>query len=288
MNNYKDEIELISQRLDRLTQFESCSYDKLLEAERYSVTAGGKHLRGLILLETAKLGGVSTEKSVDYACALEMVHTYSLIHDDLPEMDNDDLRRGIPTCHVKYGEALALLAGDALLTKAFSVIASNRDFTDNKKIECIRVLSDFCGEHGMLAGQTIDKLSENKIIDEKTLIQLNLRKTADMFCAAVRMGAVLADIDSKTEAELIKGMNALGLAFQIKDDILDVTSSSDCIGKPVKSDEKCRKSTFISLKGIENSRELLNSLIEEAKAAPVFKDNRFFYDLAEFFANRTK
>ena len=134
MNRYRDVVDLISQRLDEMSDFVNCSYDDLLRAEKYSLTSGGKHLRGLILIQCAMLGGVSIDKVIDYACALEMVHTYSLVHDDLPEMDNDDLRRGNPTCHKVFGTDIALLAGDALLTKAFNVVAQNNDF--NNDIKC--------------------------------------------------------------------------------------------------------------------------------------------------------
>ena len=288
MNKYNDTIKLLSSRLDELTRFSNCSYDKLLEAERYSVTAGGKHLRGLILLETAKMGKISSEAAIDYACALEMVHTYSLIHDDLPEMDNDNMRRGLPTCHVKYGTDMALLAGDALLTKAFSVIASDTNFSDDKKIECIRILADACGEHGMLAGQTIDKLSENTQIDYERLVELHSRKTADMFCAAVKIGCVLGNIPNDIEAVLTDAMNSLGLIFQIRDDILDVISDSKVLGKPVNSDEKSGKSTFVSLLGQDKSQALLEKLMSEAKQKIALSGNSFFLDLADFFVSRTK
>ncbi len=287
MNKYIGLTENISSRLEELTRYKSCSYETLLEAERYSVTAGGKHLRGLILIETAKLGGAKADTALDFACALEMVHTYSLIHDDLPEMDNDELRRGKPTCHVKFGADIALLAGDALLTKAFSVIASNIFFSERKKSECIRILADACGEHGMLAGQAIDKLSENKKIDFDSLCELHSKKTACMFCAAVQMGCLLGDVSAETEKELLKVMRSLGLAFQIKDDILDVTSESSVIGKPVKSDEKSLKSTFVSLLGIDKSRELLENIASDIKSNPIIVECPFFAELADFFVNRT-
>lgn len=287
MNKYIGLIKKISSRLEELTHYEKCSYDVLLEAQHYSITAGGKHLRGLILLETAKLGGAQAETVLDFACAMELVHTYSLIHDDLPEMDNDYLRRGKPTCHVKFGADIALLAGDALLTKAFSVIVGNRFFSDHKKTECIRILADACGEHGMLAGQTIDKLSENKRIDFDSLCELHYKKTACMFCAAVQMGCVLGDISADTEKELLKIMNSLGLAFQIKDDILDVTSQSSIIGKPVNSDEKSLKSTFVSLLGIDKSHEMLKNIATDIKNNPIIVEYPFFAELTDFFVNRT-
>lgn len=288
MNKYNNEINLINKRLDELSQYSESSYSRLCEAERYSLMSGGKHLRALILLKIAELGGISNDNSIDFACALEMVHTYSLIHDDLPEMDNDDLRRGVLTCHKKYGADIALLAGDALLTKAFEVIASNSFFSCDIRIKCISILSDACGEKGMLAGQTIDKISENKKIEYDKLLELHARKTGDMFLAAVRMGCALGNITGEKADLLEKYMSLLGIAFQIKDDILDVTSSAEVLGKPINSDIESDKSTFVTLLGIEKSSELLSEKIVEAKKIAIDLDNEFFIDLANFFENRKK
>ena len=286
MNKYTENLNLIESRLKQLSEYSESSYSLLCQAQSYSLLAGGKHLRALILLETAKLGGVNPEDAVDFACALEMVHTYSLIHDDLPEMDNDDFRRGVPTCHKKFGEDIALLAGDALLTKAFSVIANNSKFSADVKIECIRILSSACGEHGMLAGQTIDKLSENTQIEYEQLLELHSRKTGDMFLAAVRIGAVLCNLDGNLLNKLDKYISFLGLAFQIKDDILDVTSTADVLGKPINSDAENSKSTFITLLGLNKANEILNDKIVKAKEIAYTLDSPFFLDLADFFANR--
>ena len=288
MNKYTDSVKLISERLDEITDYEKCAYDTLLKAEKYSVTAGGKHLRGLILLETAKIGGAASSSVADYACAVELVHTYSLIHDDLPEMDNDDLRRGLPTCHKKFGTAIALLAGDALLTKAFNLISNDTHFDCKHKLDCIRILSQACGEHGMLAGQTLDKLCENKNADLQSLTELHNRKTTDMFCAAVKMGCVIGDISDDICRQLTEGMNLLGLVFQIKDDILDVISDTESLGKPVMSDFKSQKSTFVSLLGLEKSYSLIDSLVLQAKKLPIFQQIPFYNDLADYFINRKK
>ncbi len=288
MNRYSDLINLISNRLYQLSEYTECSYSILLEAQQYSLTAGGKHLRGLLLLQTASLGGVDVNNVLDYACALEMVHTYSLVHDDLPEMDNDDLRRGKPTCHKKYGSDIALLAGDALLTKAFNIIAKDTFFNDSIKIDCIRILSDCCGEHGMLAGQTIDKKSENKIIDLSKLEELQSRKTGDMFEAAVKIGAILGSLNKDVHNSLLEYIKNMGLAFQIKDDILDVMSTSDVLGKPVLSDNKCKKSTFVSIFGLEKSNQLLLDKIQKAKKAVEKIDNPFYNQLADYFVSREK
>jgi len=288
MNKYNDIANLISKRLDELSNFNSCSYSKLLEAEKYSLTAGGKHLRGIILIHTAMLGDANINATIDLACALEMVHTYSLIHDDLPDMDNDDLRRGKPTCHKVFGLDIALLAGDALITKAFNVICSIDNLNDTTKIKCIKILSDCCGEHGMLAGQTIDKLSEDKYLKVSELEELQARKTGDMFLAAIKIGCIVGNLPCEISKKLENYINFLGLAFQIKDDILDVTSSKDIIGKPVNSDKKQNKSTFVSLLGLEKAQLLLDKKVIMAKECLNGINDCFYLDLADYFSNRNK
>ncbi len=288
MNKYKDIINLISERLDEISDYSECSYSDLLRAQKYSLTAGGKHLRGLILIKCAMLGGADINSVIDYACALEFVHTYSLVHDDLPEMDNDDLRRGKPTCHKKFGADIALLAGDALLTKAFNIIACDNNFDNDIKIDVIRLLTQKSGEHGMLAGQVIDKQSENKIINKQLLCELQQRKTGDLFRCAVLIGCRLGNVDCETQNNLLKYIDNLGLAFQIKDDILDVTSSEDVLGKPINSDDKCSKSTFVSLFGLETAKNILNEKISIAKQSICDIDDPFFETLADYFVKREK
>ena len=288
MNRYSEYVDKISKHLDKLSDYKHSSYELLSEAQKYSLISGGKHLRGLLLIQTAMLGAADADKLLNFACAIEMVHTYSLIHDDLPEMDNDDIRRGVPTCHKKFDHATALLAGDALVTKAFNVIANDCFFSNDAKIKCISILSEACGEHGMLAGQMIDKCCENKNISAQLLNELHMRKTGDMFAAAVKMGCVLGNIDKNTEDTLLSYIADLGLAFQIKDDILDVTSTSEQLGKPVNSDIKCSKSTYVSVLGLERSEALLKEKVQSAKN--IIKDIQtpFFSVLADFFINRTK
>lgn len=288
MNKYSELIEKISAQLDLLSNYCSSSYEVLTKAEKYSLVSGGKHLRGLIVLKCAMLGGAEVDKVINFACALEMIHTYSLVHDDLPEMDNDDFRRGVPTCHKKFGADIALLAGDALLTKAFDIVANDENYSSDIKIECIKILARACGEHGMLAGQTIDKCSENKQISYDELLELHSRKTGDMFCAAVSLGCVLGGVDTVTTQNLLSYIKELGLAFQIKDDILDVISTVEILGKPINSDEKSNKSTFISVLGLEESTNLLNMKVETAKKYVSNIKDQFFIDLADFFVNRTK
>ncbi len=288
MNKYVDIVNLISSRLDSISDFSDCNYNSLLLAQKYSLTSGGKHLRGLILLKCAMYGGVDIYKALDYACALEMVHTYSLVHDDLPEMDNDDLRRGKPTCHKKFGADIALLAGDALLTKAFNLIANDNNFNNDTKIDVIRILSEKCGEHGMLAGQTIDKECEDKAIDEELLCELQLRKTGELFVSAVEIGCRLGNVNNSIKDKLVEYIKNLGLAFQIKDDILDVTSSQEVLGKPINSDNKCLKSTFVSIYGLEKAKEIMQNKINLAKQLVCDVDDPFFIELADYFAKREK
>ena len=288
MNNYFDIINTISFRLNQISDFSDSNYNSLLSAEKYSLTSGGKHLRGLIVVQCAMLGGVDISKSIDYACALEMIHTYSLVHDDLPEMDNDDLRRGKPTCHKKFGADIALLAGDALLTKAFNVVANDKNFNSDVKVDIVRILSEKSGEHGMLAGQTIDKECENKNVTETLLCELQQRKTGKLFEAAVEIGCKLGNVDSKIKNILIEYIGYLGLAFQIKDDILDVSSSEEVLGKPINSDNKCCKSTFISVYGLEKSKEIMKAKIEAAKRLVINIDAPFFTELADYFVKREK
>lgn len=288
MNKYKYIIEKVSERLDVLSDYSEVSYSELLDAQKYSLTAGGKHLRALILIKCSMLGNRSLDEVIDYACALEMVHTYSLIHDDLPEMDNDDMRRGMPTCHIKYGTAVALLAGDAMVTKAFNIIACDNHFESDIKIECIRILSEKCGEHGMLAGQAIDKKCEGQAISRELLNELHSRKTGDMFEAAVLIGCTLGNVPDALCKKLVEYIKYLGLVFQIKDDILDVVSSSDILGKPVDSDEKSVKSTYVSVYGLEKSEEILLDKTESAIKIAREIEDPFFIDLAEYFAKRIK
>ena len=287
MNKYSETVQLIEKSLLSHSNFSNCNYSKLLDAERYSLTAGGKHLRGLILIETARMGNPDMLFVMELACAIEMVHTYSLIHDDLPEMDNDDLRRGKPTCHKVYGADTALLAGDGLLTKAFSVICATAAPAE-VRVQCMDVLADACGEHGMLAGQMLDKQFEGKEVSLAKIRELHARKTGDMFVAAGKMGAAAGGLDFDTERKLVSVISRLGAAFQIKDDILDVTSDAATLGKPINSDIESHKSTYVSLLGLDGANKELNRIISSVKDDLKTMDAPFFDDLADFFLKRTK
>ena len=235
------------------------------EAMKYSLFAGGKRLRPLLLMATAD---VINSKGYDLkviAAGLEMIHTYSLIHDDLPIMDNDEYRRGKLTNHKVYGEALALLAGDGLLTLAFEVMLEQKGVDPYKLIDVVREVAMCAGNYGMVGGQTLDLDSENKQIDAKELKILHSAKTGALFIAAVRSGAILSGATDEELLALTKFADLFGLAFQIKDDILDVEGNSELMGKQVGSDEKSHKSTYVSLYTLDVAKALLEKTIKEAE-----------------------
>ncbi len=235
------------------SSLENITHSKVKEAMNYSLQAGGKRIRPILLMLTCKACGISIEKSIKPAVALEMVHTYSLIHDDLPAMDNDDLRRGKNTCHVEYNEATAILAGDGLLTEAFHQIAIS-SLSDWQKVKCIQILADCAGSNGMIYGQIKDIDAENRSdISLEELIDIHHNKTGKLFSAAFQMGCVVGDkieyLDELKQLGLI-----LGIAFQIQDDILDVTKNSFELGKS-NSDLVNEKTTYVSLLGLDKAKE---------------------------------
>lgn len=289
MLKYQALINKINLRLDELSDYDkNLSYNNLLQAEKYALTAGGKHLRGLIVLMCASLGNIDPDDALDIACAVEMVHTYSLVHDDLPDIDNDDIRRGKPTCHKVFGNDIAIFTGDALLTKAFNIIACNKKFSSDIKIKCIEILSNCCGEHGMLAGQVIDKNCENTNATIDMINELHARKTGDMFYASVAIGCALGGVDKSITNKLTGYISYLGLAFQVKDDILDVTADEAVLGKPINSDKDCQKSTYVTIYGVEKSQQILIELIKKSKDCIKDINCDFFFELADYFENRVK
>lgn len=236
----------------------------VLEAMKYSLEAGGKRIRPVLLIEFCRLLGGNTEEAVDSACAVEMLHTFSLIHDDLPCMDNDDLRRGKPSCHVAYGEAAALLAGDALAILPFQVISADKKLSPDKKAALVYELSYASGSDGMIGGQIIDLEQGEDIKSEDVLLEMYRMKTGALLRAACRMGAVIGGATSEQLEKITAYSEKLGLAFQIIDDILDITSSSEELGKPVGSDKEQGKSTYPELLGLEEARKTAKRLTEEA------------------------
>lgn len=242
---------------------------KLYGAVRYSLLSGGKRIRATLCLESCRLLGGNTSAAVPYAAAIEMIHTYSLIHDDLPCMDDDDVRRGRPTNHKVYGEALATLAGDALLTDAFAVCASNPYVDSDVARKAVSALSSAAGGFGMVRGQAIDMRGESEELSESELVELHECKTGAMIRAAIRLGCLAAGADGNGKAaralELF-GRN-VGLVFQIIDDVLDVTASTEELGKSAGSDKESNKTTFLSFYDVDGAEAYAERLTEEAVSA---------------------
>lgn len=240
----------------------------LHDSMAYSIAAGGKRVRPVLCLAAYEACGGRAEEIVPQAAAIELIHTYSLIHDDLPAMDNDDLRRGKPTNHKVFGEGMAVLAGDGLLTEAFSLLGDpcfrHASLSDSSILKVIYELALASGAHGMVGGQAQDLLSENAEPDAETLSFIHRRKTAALISVSVRMGGILAGIGEEKLGRLKSYGENIGLAFQVVDDILDIEGETEVIGKPKGSDEKKKKMTYPSLYGIEESRKKAKELIEAA------------------------
>lgn len=236
----------------------------VLEAMSYSMEAGGKRIRPVLLMEFCRLFGGEIKDALDSACAIEMLHTFSLIHDDLPCMDDDDLRRGKPSCHVAYGEAAALLAGDALAILPFQVIAADKKLSSDKKAALIYELSCAAGADGMIGGQIIDLEQGEDIRSENILLEMYRMKTGALLRAACRMGAVIGGATAEQLEKITAYSEKLGLAFQIIDDILDIVGSSEELGKPIGSDKEQGKGTYPALLGLEEAKETAKRLTGEA------------------------
>ena len=262
--------------------------DTLRASMEYSLMAGGKRLRPILLMAAADAVGADGTKFLPVACALEMIHTYSLIHDDLPAMDNDDLRRGKPTNHVVYGDGIAILAGDALLTLAFTVILRQKDVAAEALLRVADEISRAAGAEGMVGGQVLDLEAENRQITMEELRRVHMGKTGALFHAALRSGAILAGASEEQLAALTLYADHFGLAFQITDDILDDIGTAEDIGKPVGSDEKNHKSTYVSLTSLAEAQELARRTAAEAEAAlRIFGDEAsFLRDLVAYLVNR--
>lgn len=248
-------IELIENKLLEILKHDENDFAVLKDAMVYSTSAGGKRVRPCVLMEFAKICGLDPKKAINFACALEMIHTYSLIHDDLPCMDNDDIRRGKPSCHIAFGEANALLAGDALLTDAFKVALSTDVEQKDRVVKAGVVLAECAGSDGMIAGQVIDLKYEDTKAPLQSVIDMYRLKTGALLVAAAKIGCILGGAtDKEIKAAECFAAN-LGLAFQIKDDILDITSSTDVLGKPVGSDKEQNKSTYVTYKGLQVAQD---------------------------------
>ena len=261
---------------DAFPERSDTSAARLFEAMRYSLFAGGKRIRPILALASCEAVGGRIEDAIGLGCALEMIHTYSMIHDDLPCMDDDDLRRGKPTNHKIYGEAIATLAGDALLTDAFKVLACSAQggLPPSLVLEVVAELAEAAGSAGMVAGQAIDILSEGEPADRVKLEYLHSKKTGALFLAAVRGGARLGGANQSQLEKLSAYGRALGLAFQVTDDILDVEASTEQLGKRTHKDEARGKATYPALLGLEQSREFARSLAARAHEALTSFDER--------------
>lgn len=257
---------------------------RLMESMRYSLLAGGKRIRPVLVLEFCRVCGGDWKKALPFAAAIEMVHTYSLIHDDLPCMDNDDYRRGRLTNHKVYGEAQAVLAGDALLTAAFDTIAG-ADVSSNTAIKIVRILASASGEKGMVGGQILDIDGEKQTLSEDGVYAIHRRKTGALICAACCMGAAAAGADENGMQAAARYAEAIGLAFQIRDDMLDVVGDAKKLGKATNADGN--KNTFVSLYGLQRCEELIEEENKKALAAlEVFEDRWFLTELAQMLAAR--
>lgn len=261
LSEYKSYFENEINRL--FPKITDTGYNQVAVAARYSLTLGGKRIRPIIMLEFCKLFGGKQSDAINFAVALEMIHTYSLIHDDLPCMDNDDMRRGKPSCHIKFGEGIALLAGDTLLTESFNV-AAGAQIDSEKKVKAISILSQRAGLHGMIGGQVMDLSFENRVPKTEELYKMYFLKTGCLISAAAEIGAIIGGATETQILSVKKFAENLGLAFQIIDDILDIVGTEEVLGKPVGSDAQNQKPTLAVKLGLDNARKLAKELTEQA------------------------
>lgn len=287
---WNERIKLIESALLKELGAEKALVPRLAESMEYSLMAGGKRLRPILVMAAADAVGARGTDFVQAACGIEMIHTYSLIHDDLPAMDNDDYRRGKLTNHKVFGEALAILAGDALLTQAFEVILRQQGVSAEVLVQVLREMSTAAGPNGMVGGQVIDMLSEGKRISMEELRRMHMGKTGALFRAAIRSGAILGGASGEQLAALTTYADCFGLAFQITDDILDVVGDEAVIGKPVGSDERNEKSTYVTLTSLEEAKKLAADTVQQAlDALEVFGDEaKFLRDLVKMLLERNK
>ena len=284
---FEEDRALVEEALDAFFRGEP-NYQTIYKAMRYSLLAGGKRIRPILLLESCRMCGGSVEEALPYACAIEMVHTYSLIHDDLPCMDDDDYRRGRLTNHRVFGEAAAVLAGDGLLTAAFETMLSPKcEALGLRGFQAAGVLARAAGADGMVGGQILDLEGEGKELSLSQLEELVLHKTGDLLTAAAEMGCILAGGGSEEREAVRTYARKVGLAFQIRDDILDVTGDAQKLGKATGMDEARGKSTYVRLLGLDRCRELVEECTREAgEALSGFEDREFLCWLAQLLAGR--
>lgn len=284
---------LVDARLDKLIPQETTEPQTIHSAIRWSLFAGGKRFRPALVIASGEAFGAKRASLLDTACALEMIHTYSLIHDDLPAMDDDDLRRGRPTCHVRFGEAVAILAGDVLQTLAFQTIAEDENLSHAVRVRLTSELARAAGTpDGMVAGQAYDMFAASNVSTAGELERIHLHKTGALIRAAARAGAIIAGaLDDDEELETLTRYSAqLGLLFQITDDLLDVTATAEDLGKTPGKDERASKATYPALYGIEATRARAQAAFDEASAAleQIQKPTRLLKSIARFILERQK
>lgn len=290
LKNYlKTKRELVDSNIEyHLNKLEYPSV--IAEGMRYSVLNGGKRLRPILLLMVLELFNKKIDLGLPIAVAIEMIHSYSLVHDDLPALDNDDYRRGKLTTHKKFGEAEAILIGDALLTHSFSVVTDEtKGVASDKLVRIIGMISRYAGINGMIGGQTVDIESEKKKVSLETLKYIHENKTGKLIKLPIEIGAIISDATEEEYKALERYANGIGLAFQIKDDILDIEGDFEKIGKPIGSDLELEKTTYPSIFGIEKSKEILNEVISDAKRSlNIFSKEKvqIFLELADYIGIR--
>lgn len=291
--NYLDEHKkLIESSID--SYLAELTYPEVIaEGMKYAILNGGKRLRPILLFMTLDILGKDKTKGIASGVGIEMIHSYSLVHDDLPALDNDDFRRGKLTTHKKFGEAEGILIGDALLTHAFYILtARNSHLAPEQIVEIVKLTSSYAGINGMIGGQMMDIASEGKRIDMETLKYIHSNKTGKLIKLPVEIGCIIGEATPEEKETLIKFSELIGLAFQIKDDILDIEGDFLTLGKPVGSDQELEKSTYPALIGLNESKELLKNTIEEAKSILVEKfgeeKSAILLKLADYIGNRNK
>jgi geranylgeranyl diphosphate synthase, type II len=280
---------IVDEWLDRLLPSKLDNPTRIHEAMRYSIFAGGKRLRPILTIATGEIFSSDDRELLPAACSLEMIHTYSLIHDDLPAMDDDDLRRGRPTCHVVYGEAMAILAGDALLTQAFRALADYRSSDTEKKVRVISEVAQAAGTiRALIGGQVLDLESEGKPVSGEMLEEIHRAKTGALIRCAVRLGAIIGHASEiELESLTLYGERA-GLAFQVADDLLDETATSEELGKTAGKDAASQKATYTALFGIDGARKMADRLCHEAilAARSIDRDTTILQEIAKFIVER--
>lgn len=290
LRQMESDIEWIEKELQHCcrTKPETNSQAKVLEAMRYSLEAGGKRIRPLLVLAFCRACGGDVQKALKPALAIEMIHTYSLIHDDLPAMDDDDYRRGRLSCHKAFDEATAILAGDALNVLPFELLATDTTLPAEIRVSLIAELANAAGAEGMIGGQVIDIANETRTdVDQNNLVNMYAHKTGALIRVACTMGCMVAGANDKMLTAATEYAQRLGLAFQIVDDILDVTGTPELLGKPIGSDAAHHKTTFVTLLGLEGAKAEASRLTEEAlRLLEDIPEHQFLTELTEALLNR--